>query len=71
MSEVNSQIDPVLDLSGVVERFHEWGITDVSERYVRHLWETGELPSRILKRKRRIRQSAVDSYIQVMTATKL
>ncbi len=70
MQKANKEIDPVLDLDGVVARFHEWGMVDVSERYVRHLWESGMLSNKVFKKRRRTSQSTVDTFIRRMAATK-
>jgi hypothetical protein len=70
MQKASKEVDPILDVEGVVSRFHEWGMDDVSERYVRHLWESGMLSSKVFKRKRRTSQSTVDAFIKRVAATK-
>jgi hypothetical protein len=61
------EIDPVLGVDGIVRRMKEWGIDDATERYVRYLWDTGALPYKITKKKRRTPTSVVDFYMKTTT----
>lgn len=61
------EIDPALDADGIAHRMKEWGIDDATERYVRYLWDTGALPSKVFRKKRRTPRSVVDLYMKTTT----
>ncbi|TFZ81271.1 hypothetical protein [Candidatus Macondimonas diazotrophica] len=56
--------DQLFDVDQAVEHFKAWGILDANAKWVTNLWDRNDLPSVVVKKKRRVPRSQIDKFME-------